>query len=312
MKWKLAATVTAFGVAIGCAPTRPPNQLVDARIAYQQASTNPAAPLATTSMFEAKQALDAAERAFQDGQTNKAKNLAYIAHRKALAAQAKAETMRAAETKRVALADFQRFREMQALAAREKLEREKGALSAAQQESEARRQAREAAEAKISQIEGVQAQKTDKGLVLTISGSVLFPTGKSELLPAAKERLADVAKALKDDKGTLLVVGHTDSQGSHDTNERLSEARAKAVRNYLVGEGIEDERIRSEGMGESMPIAENTTPEGRATNRRVEIILEASPGSGHTEMPKKEEHERKKAKPKAPSKPTPAPKKESK
>jgi outer membrane protein OmpA-like peptidoglycan-associated protein len=303
MKRTVVATAAALTLAVvGCASTRPPNQLVDARIAFQQASSSPGAAMATTDIFEAKQALEAAERAFHQGKTREAKNLAYIAHRKALSAQARAETQRAIETKRVALADFQRFREMQAVATREQLEREKGALTIAQREAEAQRQAREAAEAKVADIEGIQARKSEKGLVLTISGSVLFPSGKSELLPSAKERLSEVAKALKDDRRTLLVVGHTDSRGADEANERLSGSRASAVRSYLVSEGIDDDRIRSEGMGESEPVADNATAEGRANNRRVEIVVEASPGSGHTEKPTKEEGE-KKAKPKAKEEP---------
>lgn len=309
MKWTLAATATAVGLVLGCGAGRPPNQLVDARTAYQQVSTSPTASLAGTSLFEARQALDAAERAYQANDMTKAKNLAYIAHRKALVAQARADTIHAMETKRVALADFQHFREMQAIATREQLERAKGALASAQREAEAQRQAREAAEAKVAQIEGVQAQKSEKGLVLTISGSVLFASNKSELLPDAKDRLAEVAHALKDDKRTLLIVGHTDAQGSHDTNARLSEARANAVRLYLLGEGIAEDRIRSEGMGDALPVADNKSPEGRANNRRVEIILEASPGSGHSDAPPtKGEEAGKKAKPKA--KDEQAPKKE--
>jgi outer membrane protein OmpA-like peptidoglycan-associated protein len=291
-----AWSAMALCLVMGCGHARVPNQLVDARLAYQQAANNPASSMASTNVFEAKQALEAAEHAYRKGDIEAAKNLAYIAHRKALVAQAQAETMRAAETKRVALADFQRFREMQAVALREQLERAKGALTIAQQEAEAQRQAREAAEAKVAQIEGVQAQKSEKGLVLTISGSVLFPSGKSELLPSAKDRLAEVARALKDDKRSLLVVGHTDAQGSDKANEKLSDARARVVRDYLVSEGIEDDRIRSEGVGKSQPVAENTTAEGRANNRRVEIILEASPGSGHTEMPKEEEGKKAKGK----------------
>ncbi|MBX3260473.1 MAG: OmpA family protein [Labilithrix sp.] len=296
MKRTLVALVTMTTLAAGCASTRPPNQLLDARVAYQQAMMSPAAPLVTADLFEARRALDAAERAFQRGDVEEAKNLAYIAHRKSIAVQAKAETARAVESKRVAIAEFQQFREAQAALTREELERAKGALTIAQQEAEAQRQARQAAEEKVIRIEGVQAQRSDKGLILTISGSVLFASGKNELLPAAKERLKEVAEALKDDPRSLLVVGHTDAQGSDEANEKLSEARADAVRTYLVTEGIADERIRSEGMGESQPVADNATSEGRANNRRVEIILEASPGSGHTETPKREDDAKKKGK----------------
>jgi hypothetical protein len=110
----------------------------------------------------------------------------------------------------------------------------------------------------------------------------------------------------------MLVVGHTDSQGSDKANDKLSAARAGAVREYLVGEGIEDDRIRSEGVGKKQPIAENTTAEGRANNRRVEIILEASPGSGHTETPKEDEGKKAKGKGKEEPKKPPAKKDEPK
>jgi len=276
------ATVATFAFAIGCGAGRPPNQLVDARIAYQQASKHPSARMASTEILEAKQALDGAERAFKDGEEDKAKNLAYIAHRRSLAAQARAETAKAGESKRVALAEFQRFREMQALATRAELERAKGALTMAQQEAESQRQAREAAEQQLTQIKDVQAQKSERGLVLTLSGNVLFPSGKTELLDTAKDRLADVAKALKEDKRSVLIVGHSDAQGPDDKNQKLSESRANAVRIYLIQQGIEEQRIRSEGAGESQPVADNKSAEGRANNRRVEIILEDTPGSGHT------------------------------
>lgn len=299
MKRTLVALAATAAFASACAPTRPPAQLTDARVAFQQALTHPAASMASGDLFDARQALDDAERAFRDGKSDEAQNLAYIAHRKAITARARAEAARAVEVKRAAVDDFQRFRDMQAAAAREQLERAKEARSTAEAAAEAERQAREATKAKVEAIEGVQARPSDKGLVLTISGGVLFPSGKSELLPSAKERLSEVARALASDERTLLVVGHTDTQGSPESNERLSEARADAVRAFLVGEGIDEDRVRSEGMGEALPVAENTTPAGRANNRRVEIILEASRGSGHTDLPKREEGKKAKSKERA-------------
>jgi outer membrane protein OmpA-like peptidoglycan-associated protein len=302
MKRTLVASVIVSVLALGCGSSRPPNQLVDARMAYKDAIQHPSAPLASQEVIDARQSLDAAEQAFHEGDKNRAKNLAYIAHRKALIAEAKADALRAEETKRVAIAEFERFRDMQAMATRQELERAKGALTAAQQEVEAQRQARTAAEEKVKQLEGVRAQESSRGLVLTLSGSVLFPSGKSELLASAKDRLAEIAKALKDDKHTLLVVGHTDSQGSDAVNDRLSDDRAKAVRIYLISQGIDEVRIRSEGMGKSEPIADNSTAEGRANNRRVEIIIEKSPGSGHVEGASQEEEPRGGKKSKEPKK----------
>jgi outer membrane protein OmpA-like peptidoglycan-associated protein len=291
MKRTIVASAIALTAAIGCAPSRPPNQLVDARTAYQQVLTHPSAPYAPTEVLEARQALDAAEHAYQEGRMDEAKNLAYLAHRKALVAEAKADTLRANETKRVALAEFDRMRDLQAIATRQELERAKGALSAAQQDAEAQRQARTAAEEKLTQLEGVRARESNRGLVLTLSGGILFPTGKSELLATAKDHLAEVAKALKGDKRTILVVGHTDAQGTDAQNQKLSEDRAKAVRNYLVSQGIDQDRIRSEGKGKSQPLTDNTSAEGRANNRRVEIILEKSPGSGDVEGGQKNQAE---------------------
>lgn len=279
-------TLTVSGLVVmammtlGCAHKRPPSQLTDARTAYQRATAVPGAAAAATDLYEARQALDAAEAAYaHDGpNSNKTKNLAYIAHRKAIAAMGKAETVEAMEEKRMALLEAQRYRDMQAMAMRRELERAKGALTRAQQEADAERQARASAEAKVrdmlTQIDGLKSAETERGLVLTLSDGVLFTPGKSQLTPDAKKRLGDIASALKNDKRNLIIVGHTDATGSDDSNMTLSQTRANAVRIYLMSQGIDDKHMRAEGMGKSQPVAENRTPEGRAANRRVEIILE--------------------------------------
>lgn len=112
-------------------------------------------------------------------------------------------------------------------------------------------------------------------MVITLSGSVLFTSGKSELLPAAQVKLNDVAKALteQDPDSTMVVEGHTDSQGALDFNQKLSTARAQAVRDYLVSRGIASDRISAEGFGPTRTVGDNATAEGRANNRRVEIVV---------------------------------------
>ncbi len=280
--WTLAG-LCLLTTALGCAHKRPPSQLTDARTAYQRASAVPGAAAAATDLYEARQSLDAAEAAYShDGpNSNKTKNLAYIAHRKAIAAMGKAETVEALEEKRVALLELQRYRDMQQLAVRREIERAKGALTRAREQAEAERQARATAEAKVremlTQIEGLKAAATERGLVLTLQDGVLFTPGKSKLTPDAKKRLAEIATALKSDKRNLIIVGHTDSTGTDDGNMTLSQTRANAVRIYLVSQGIDEKHIRAEGMGQSQPVADNKTPEGRAENRRVEIILEKKP-----------------------------------
>ena len=116
-------------------------------------------------------------------------------------------------------------------------------------------------------------------MVITLSGSVLFTSGKSDLLPAAQLKLNDVAKALteQDPDSKMVVEGHTDSQGAAAFNQELSQERAQSVRDYLVSRGIAGDRITAEGFGPSRSIADNATPEGRANNRRVEIVVKPKP-----------------------------------
>jgi len=111
-------------------------------------------------------------------------------------------------------------------------------------------------------------------MVITLTGSVLFASGKSELLPTATVRLNEVAEALKAQTDRdMLVEGHTDNVGMVQSNLELGQRRAAAVRDYLVSRGVDSNRIKAVGIGEARPIADNNTPEGRANNRRVEIIV---------------------------------------
>ncbi|GAB4520455.1 MAG: hypothetical protein Tsb0020_39080 [Haliangiales bacterium] len=154
------------------------------------------------------------------------------------------------------------------------------ALSQREQELARERAAREAAEARyraaIKSLEEVaQVREDERGTVLTFSGAVLFGSGKARLLPIAREQLLPVAQALGDveDQKRITVEGHTDSRGSERSNLRLSRRRADAVRRFLVQNGAPARRVRAVGKGESTPVADNDTAEGRASNRRVEIII---------------------------------------
>ena len=111
--------------------------------------------------------------------------------------------------------------------------------------------------------------------LITLSGSVLFATGKYELLPIARQKLDEVAKALTDQGyKSMLVEGHTDSVGKASDNETLSLKRAESVRTYLVSRGIPSDKIRATGLGSSRSVSDNGTADGRANNRRVEIVVE--------------------------------------
>jgi outer membrane protein OmpA-like peptidoglycan-associated protein len=113
-------------------------------------------------------------------------------------------------------------------------------------------------------------------MVITLSGSVLFASAKSDVLPDAYTKLADVAKALseQDSDAKILVEGYTDSQGGASYNLELSQRRADSVRSFLVSHGIASDRVTAQGFGLTSPIADNGTPEGRADNRRVEIVVQ--------------------------------------
>lgn len=110
---------------------------------------------------------------------------------------------------------------------------------------------------------------------ISLSADVTFDFNKSTLKSQGKtelDRVIDTLKANPSQK--VLVEGHTDSIGSDAYNKRLSERRADAVRSYMVSQGISDSRITTRGLGESSPVADNKTKEGRAKNRRVDITFE--------------------------------------
>ena len=110
--------------------------------------------------------------------------------------------------------------------------------------------------------------------VITLNGNVLFAYNQSELMPQARSELDSLmAKLQNADVASIKVIGHTDSQGSDTYNQKLSERRASSVAAYLLSQGVAPNKLTSEGRGESQPVAENDTEEGRAQNRRVELHI---------------------------------------
>ena len=120
-------------------------------------------------------------------------------------------------------------------------------------------------------------ERVGEGIQVTFGSGIRFDVGAADLRPAAQQNLSDLAASLQDYEGTdVIVFGHTDSTGGEDLNQRLSEQRANAARTYLVGAGLEAERVAAVGRGESDPIADNATDAGRQENRRVEVAIFAS------------------------------------
>jgi outer membrane protein OmpA-like peptidoglycan-associated protein len=283
----LALSAACSIAAIGCGPPPPPKELVEARSSFDRASKGLAPKLAPAALDTAKQALQRAERQFlNEEDTPETRALAYVADRKARLADAAAAAEAALQEK---LAAEKQFKEMSAAElerAREQIRKDKAALDEERKAREAAEKGRSEAEkakaelerkymAAIASLKEMASVKEEaRGVVITLNGAVLFASGKSELLTIAKERLNDVHKVLKDQGNPpLRIEGHTDSTGSADLNRKLSLERAESVKAHFVSQGYPADRIKVVGHGPDRPVADNGSPEGRANNRRVEIIV---------------------------------------
>ena len=177
----------------------------------------------------------------------------------ALAAQREAESQREAEQAQV------EAEQAKALAA--------SSVTAAELARREAELAVEQANTLRRQLENLQLRQTESGVVVTL-GDVLFETGQTELRSEAMESLVEVVDLLQSEPDKLIrIEGHTDSTGNEEANLRISQQRADAVLKALVSLGVDADRITSVGMGQDFPIASNDTEEGRAQNRRVDVIL---------------------------------------
>lgn len=119
-----------------------------------------------------------------------------------------------------------------------------------------------------------ETKRTEQGIITKLKSDILFDTGKSELKPAAKTNITQLANILKKyPENVITVKGYTDSQGSDSVNKTLSEKRAMAVREYLAKGGVPNDTLSTLGMGKENPVADNKTADGRSKNRRVEIEI---------------------------------------
>ncbi|MBD3271199.1 MAG: OmpA family protein [Elusimicrobia bacterium] len=123
-------------------------------------------------------------------------------------------------------------------------------------------------------IKTVVVKEEDRGLKVNLSSQIMFDSGKAVIKSRATKTLDEIVDLLNVyEENDLIIEGHTDSIGSMVFNQRLSEARANSVYTYLVKQGIDPDRIKLIGYGESKPVADNGTRAGRALNRRVEVII---------------------------------------
>jgi outer membrane protein OmpA-like peptidoglycan-associated protein len=178
--------------------------------------------------------------------------------------QAQADAERASQEKAAAVAQAQETREQ---------------LTQAQQRAEQAEQEKAQLRDQIRQQLNVilVTRETARGLIVNMS-DVLFDSGKYTLKPGAREKLAKVSGIILAHPGlNLQIEGHTDSVGSEEYNQRLSEKRANSVRDYLVAQGLPGDSVSAKGLGKTAPVTTNYTPVGRQQNRRVEMVVSGEP-----------------------------------
>jgi outer membrane protein OmpA-like peptidoglycan-associated protein len=269
----IATTVTSVLLAACAAAPVKPDGAEEARNKLTQLQSDPnLATRAPVAMKEADSAVRVAEQPQPDKEL--AAYRVYLADRKVDIARAQAETS-LAEDQRTALS-AQRERARLDARTREAYAAHLAAANSEHQADAANLAAansqQQAAELQ-RQIEVLQARPTDRGLVLTL-GDVLFETGRSGLKMGATGNLNKLVAFLNEyPDRTALIEGYTDSVGTEDYNQGLSERRADSVKSYLVGEGIGTTRLSASGRGERDPVASNDSAAGRQQNRRVEVII---------------------------------------
>lgn len=266
----LGAAAALSLVLAGCASAPvPPPGAAEARTKLSRLQSDPnLAQRAPAALKDAEAAVRTAEMPLSKSEAELGAHRVYIADRKVEIAMARAST-RYAEDQR---AKFASQRATARLDARTE-EADAARIDASAARSDAEAAAQKAKELQL-QIDALQAEATDRGLVLTL-GDVLFATGKSDVKVGATSNLNKLVVFLdKYPDRTVQIEGHTDNVGSEDFNQGLSQRRAESVKAYLVRQGIAGSRLTAVGMGENRPVASNDNQSGRQQNRRVVAIID--------------------------------------
>lgn len=292
----LGTALLTAGLLSACASRAPLPSLEQARSTIERTSADPA--VGRYAQLELKEARDALARADQawdkDHDQTETNHLAYVAERRAEIASntARARDLQAqvqqtgSETDRLRLqartAEAEQATQRAQDATRNAQLAQQQALSA-EQRAQQQRQAALSAQDRVRALEGqlreLEAQQTERGLLVTL-GDVLFAFDKAELSAQAAPRMDKLASFLAQfPDRKVLIEGFTDSVGNDRYNLSLSERRAQAARDALVQRGVDRTRIAARGHGKSHPVASNGSPEGRAMNRRVEIVIADEQGN---------------------------------
>jgi outer membrane protein OmpA-like peptidoglycan-associated protein len=276
-----------LGLVTACAgERRPPRDLVEARADYARARDGIAMRLDPTDVHEADVALQRAERAWREAPEDPSTiDLAVLADRRALLAVAEARATEALQQAEQANARLEATRAAQYRSAQTRLNQTQQALGRTQMQLEHEQTTSAEQQQKLRAIEAsleaaretiariATVRDDDRGMVITLPGEVLFRTGKFDLKPGAMAKLAQIASALAGKEQPIVVYGYTDDVGSRADNMALSRNRARVVRDYLVNQGISQDLVTAQGRGPDDPVADNLSADGRAQNRRVEIVV---------------------------------------
>lgn len=261
----------AVAVLLGACTTTPRtiDQLETARAIVPQVENSPRAGVAALEIGEARKALERANQLAEkrgkvadvEYEASVASKYAQIANEKILTAQARDEIQKGESERQAVLVSA----------------REREANRSSQQAQAATAQAQSAEErskALERELADLKGKKTDRGVVVTL-GDVLFDTGMATLKSGAYGTIDRLATVLKEDAARkVMIEGHTDSAGSDEYNQSLSERRAASVQAALFERGVEASQIATVGKGETTPVASNASAVGRQQNRRVELAFQ--------------------------------------
>jgi outer membrane protein OmpA-like peptidoglycan-associated protein len=255
-------------------------ELEQARVDVQTLQQDPLAQQeASQELANARSSLEQADAAMTKGDQKQVLHYAYLASQQAKTGQEKVTEAHAKQQVAQGEADRNRVlleaRTREAESATEQARAQTQQAEASKQEALA---AKAEAEDTQRQLAELQAKQTERGMVLTL-GDVLFDTGKATLKPGAESGLVRVAQFLQKNPGTKVIIeGHTDSRGSDEYNQELSQRRAQAVSDALASRGVDRGRVEPVGRGKALPVASNATAVGQQQNRRVEIIFSDESG----------------------------------
>jgi len=268
------ALVLSSTLLAGCAmsPTSPDGS-EDVRADLTELQRDPdISTHARVELRDAEAAVELAEQPVGSDEQALAAHRIYMADRMIEIARAKGE-LRSLEAERELLGEEREEARLDARTREANRAQAEAERARSSQEAAAAMSAREAEELQ-RQIDMLEAEATERGLVLTL-GDVLFASGSSEIQGGTNENLEKLVNFLDQyPDRQVLIEGHTDNVGGAIFNQKLSRQRAESVRQYLTNHGIDNRRLSVSGYGFERPVASNDTATGRQQNRRVEVVIE--------------------------------------